>query len=130
EVGTAAGVVGLTGTKGWIRVSLTHRGVRIGLLMAGAWALLYWVAHHQEVSFADGLRYVHEAQQIDRGDLAGGLLHAIDHPIHPLAIAATHALLGGEGPFAWQTAAQAAAVLALVLSVVPLYLLALALLDD
>jgi hypothetical protein len=99
-------------------------------LTAGAWALLYWIAHHREVSFADGLRYVHEAQQIDRGDLAGGLLHAIDHPLHLLAIAGAHSLLGGEGPFAWQAAAQAASVLALVLSILPLYLLALELFDD
>jgi hypothetical protein len=104
-------------------VSLTHRVARNIGLMAAALAFLYWIDHHAEVSFADGLRYVREAQQLDRGDYAGGLLRAIDHPLHPLAIAAAHALIGGAGPYDWQTAAQAAAVLALVLAVVPIYLL-------
>ena len=105
-------------------MSLLQRGAVIGLLAAGASALLFWASHHQEVTFADGLRYVREAQLVESGDLAGGLLRATDHPAHPLAIAAAHAVLGGIGPYAWQTAAQVAAVLALVLAVVPVYLLA------
>src|SRR4051794_5836490 len=99
-------------------LSITRQVFRIGFLTAGAAALLFWVSHHAEVSFADGLRYVREAQRIDRGDYKGGLLYAIDHPVHPLAIAAVHKFIGGEGPFTWQTAAQAAAVIALVLAVV------------
>jgi hypothetical protein len=99
--------------------------------MAGAAALLYWVAHHAEVSFADGLRSVRQAQSIERGDLAGGLWRAIDHPMHPLAIAAAHRLTrGGDDPFAWEAAAQVASALALVLAVIPLYLLALELFGD
>jgi hypothetical protein len=51
--------------------------------------------------------------------------------MHPLAIAAAHrAIGGGDGPMAWQTAAQAASVLALALAAVPVYLLALDLFDD
>jgi hypothetical protein len=68
---------------------------------------------------------------VDRGDVGGGVWRAIDHPMHPLAVAAVHLVLGGgDGPFAWQAAAQAAAVLALVLAAAPLYLLALELFDD
>lgn len=112
-------------------MSLTSRIVRIGALMAAAAALLYWTSHHAEVSFADGLRYVREAQRIDRGDYAGGLLRATDHPLHPLAIAAAHrALDGGPAPHDWKTAAQAAAVVALVLAVAPLYLLGRDLFQD
>lgn len=111
-------------------MSLTSRVARVGLMMAAAGALLFWVTHHAEVSFADGLRYMREAERIDRGDYSGGLLRAIDHPMHPLAIAAAHALTGGLGPYDWQTAAQAAAVAALVLSVVPIYLLGRDLFDD
>ncbi len=118
-------------------MSLTKRVARIGLLTAAAAALMYWTNHHAEVTFADGLRYIREAQQIDRGDLAGGLLRAVDHPAHPLAIVAAHRALidrtgpyGGQGPYDWQTAAQAASALALVLTVLPLYLLARDLFDD
>jgi len=112
-------------------VSLIARVARIGLLTAAAAAFLYWSSHHAEVSFADGLRYIREAQRIDRGDYAGGLLRATDHPVHPLAIAAAHRLLGGDpGPYDWQTAAQAAATAALVLAVVPLYLLGRDLFED
>ena len=118
-------------------MSLTKRVARIGILMAAAAALLYWINHHAEVSFADGLRYVREAQQIDRGDLAGGLLRAVDHPMHPLAVVAAHRALidrkgpyEGQSPYDWQTAAQAASALAMVLTVLPLYLLARDLFDD
>src|SRR4051794_16366321 len=99
--------------------------------MGAAAALVYWSAHHTEVTFADGLRYIREAQRIDRGDYAGGLLDATDHPVHPLLIAAAHRLIDPDpGPFAWQTAAQAAAAAALVLAVVPLYLLGRDLFED
>lgn len=111
-------------------MSLKNPGVRVGLLMAGAAALLFWASHHTEVSFADGLRYVREADRIDRGDLAGGTLRATDHPVHPLAIAAAHRLLGGDGQYAWQYAAQAVAAAALVLAVLPIYLLGRDLFDD
>ena len=118
-------------------MSLTKQVARIGLLTAAAAALMFWINHHAEVTFADGLRYIREAQQIDRGDLAGGLLRAVDHPMHPLAIVAAHRALidrtgpyEGQSPFDWQTAAQAASALALVLTVLPLYLLARDLFDD
>jgi hypothetical protein len=112
-------------------VSFLSRAVRIGVLMAAAGALTYWSAHHAEVTFADGLRYVHEAQRIESGDYAGGILRATDHPVHPLAIAAAHRLLDPDpGPYAWQAAAQAAAAVALVLAVVPLYLLGRDLFED
>ena len=112
-------------------MSLTARVARIGLLMVAAAAALNWMSHHAEVSFADGLRYIRAAQRIDRGDTAGGLLNSIDHPIHPLVIAAAHHLLDqSQGPYAWQAAAQAAATVALVLAVVPLYWLGRDLFED
>ncbi len=86
-------------------MSLTKRVARIGFLMVAATGLLYWINHHAEVTFADGLRYIREAQQIDRGDLAGGLLRAVDHPIHPLAIVAAlslRPLTAGIGPYEGQ----------------------------
>ncbi|MGE3818547.1 MAG: glycosyltransferase family 39 protein [Isosphaeraceae bacterium] len=104
-------------------MSITRQGARIGLLMAATAALLYWASHHAEVAFPDGVRFVRQAERIDRGDLAAGLWQSIDHPMHPLAIAAAHQVLKGEGPYAWQTAAQAASVVMLVLAVVPIYLL-------
>lgn len=96
----------------------------VGLIVVAA-GLLGWLAFHTEVLFADGLRYVHHAQKIEAGDLAGGLFRSIDHPAYPLAIAAARPIVGGgSGPLAWQHAAQAASILAALLLVIPLYLIA------
>src|SRR5262245_47887102 len=93
--------------------------------MAGAAGLLGWLAGHTAICYADGLRYMAQAQRIDRGAWAEGLVGSVDHPIYPLAVAAAHRLVGGEGPAAWQAAGQVAAVVAGVLLVVPVYLIAL-----
>lgn len=111
-------------------MSRNSLGVRMAVLMAGAAVLLFWVSHHTEATSADGLRYVREAQRIAQGDFTGGLLHAIDHPAHSLAIAAVHAVFQGDDPFAWQTAAQVASTIALVLTVIPLVLLSREFFDD
>ncbi len=106
-------------------MSLQHHLVRIGLLMSAAAVLLIWLASRTEVMFADGLRNVAQAQAIDQGSWSAAVARAVDHPAYPLAIAAVHRLSGGNGPIAWQAAAQAASVLAGVLLVIPLYLFAL-----
>ena len=112
-------------------MSHLSRIARIGFLTVAAAAYFYWTSHHAEVSFADGLRYIREAQTIKRGDYAGGLLNAVDHPVHPILIALAHRWIDPDpGPYAWQTAAQAVATLALVLAVVPLYLLGRDLFED
>jgi hypothetical protein len=92
------------------------------MLLAGA--LLGWLAAHTEVLFADGLRYIRQAQKLDRGSWTEGLLRAVDHPVYPLEIVVAHRLIGGEGPESWQAAAQAAAIAAGILLVAPLYLVA------
>ncbi len=98
---------------------------RVLLLMVAAGGWLAWKADHAAIVFADSLRYIHQAQQIDGGDAVHALFHAIDHPAYPLAVAAAHRMLGGTSPEAWQVAGQAASVVAGVLLVVPLYLVAL-----
>lgn len=106
----------------------SQHGVRISLLMILAALLFGWLAAHTEILFADGLRYIAQAQRIAHGSWKEGLLGSVDHPIYPLAIAACHDGLGvggDESPEAWQAAAQVASVLAGVLLVVPLYLVGL-----
>jgi hypothetical protein len=85
-------------------------------------ALLWWLAARTDVFFADGLRYINQARAIEQGAWAQALVRSVDHPIYPMAIAAMHGLLGGHDPRAWQTAAQAAAAIAGVLLVIPIYL--------
>jgi hypothetical protein len=106
-------------------MSLAPHLRRLIALMVVAGGVLVWLAAHAEVLFADGLRYIRHAQQIERGDVAGGLFRAMDHPLYPLEIVAVHKVLGGEGPLAWQRAAQVASILAAVLLTIPLYLISL-----
>lgn len=103
----------------------TQHGVRVALLMAMAAALLAVIAARTDILFADGLRYVAQAQRIDQGAWREGLLKAVDQPVYPLAIALAHGARGDDSPTSWQVAAQAASVCAGVLLVVPLYLIAL-----
>jgi 4-amino-4-deoxy-L-arabinose transferase-like glycosyltransferase len=106
-------------------VSLIQHGLRVGLLMAGVAGLLGWLNYHSEVTFADGLRYIRQADQLERGAWSDGLVKSVDHPLHPMAIASAHWALGGEGPVSWQRAAQVVSISSSILLVIPLYLLAL-----
>lgn len=104
--------------------SMQH-ATRIGLLMLAVTALLGWELYHIEATFADGLRYIHRAEQFERETLARGVVQGIDHPLHPLGIAAMHRILGGTGPSSWQRAALALCLVSAVLLVIPTYLLTL-----
>jgi hypothetical protein len=103
---------------------------RLLILLAGSILWVGWVVEHSEPSSNVGLRYIHQAEQIDRGAWRDGLFKGIDHPLHPLAIVAAHRLIGGVGPGAWQQAALLLGFTAVVLLVIPIYLLALELFDD
>jgi hypothetical protein len=98
--------------------------------MVVAAALLGWELRHTETTFADGLRYIHRAEKISTGACEVGLSQGIDHPLHPLAIAAAHRLLGGSSPASWQRAALALCAVCAVLMVVPTYLLSLELFGE
>jgi 4-amino-4-deoxy-L-arabinose transferase-like glycosyltransferase len=100
-----------------------HAG-RMGLLMVATAVLLTWALRHNEACFADGLRYIRQAEQIDRGAWRDALVNSIDHPLHPLGIVMARGLVGGDGPVAWQRAAVGLAFGCVVLLVIPLYLLA------
>ncbi|MDB5349147.1 MAG: hypothetical protein JWN86_394 [Planctomycetota bacterium] len=108
----------------------TQHGARIGALIVLAAGLLGWLSANTAIFFDDGLRYIGQAQGIARGSVKDGLLHAVDHPAYPAAIALSHALIGGETPQAWQTAAQAASALIGLMLIVPLYLVALELFGE
>lgn len=87
---------------------------------------LGFLAARTDILFADGLRYIDQARHIERGDLPGGLLGAVDHPAYPAAIAlARHGVGMADTPEAWQAASQWASGIAGVLLVIPLYLIAL-----
>ncbi len=88
---------------------------RLGLLLVAASALLSWLIAHTDVFFADGLRYIGQAKTIGHGSWNQGLVHSVDHPIYPTAIAVVHRVLGGNDPRDWQTAAQVAAAISGVL---------------
>ena len=88
-------------------------------------AFLGWGVLHTETSFADGLRYIHQAERIEAGSWRAGALQGRDHPLHPLLIAVVHRLTGGDGPASWQRAALWLSFSCTVLLVLPTYLLGL-----
>ncbi len=96
---------------------------RLLLLLAGSALLLGWVIKHSEPTSNVGLRYIEEARQIERGGWGEGLYRGIDHPLHPLGIAAAHRLFDGDSPGSWQRAALLFSFASAVLLVVPIYLL-------
>jgi 4-amino-4-deoxy-L-arabinose transferase-like glycosyltransferase len=98
---------------------------RIGPLMAAAALLLGWEIYHTEATFADGLRYIHRAERLEAESWKSAVISGVDHPAHPLGIAAAHRVLGGSGPASWQRAAIALCFASAVLLVIPTYLLAL-----
>jgi 4-amino-4-deoxy-L-arabinose transferase-like glycosyltransferase len=104
---------------------MIQHGTRVALLMAGAAVLFLWLNFHSEVTFADGLRYIDQAERIDRGAWSDGVVRAVDHPLHPLAIVAAHRVMGSEGPVSWQHAAQFASITAAILLAIPIYLVVL-----
>jgi len=109
--------------------TLQH-AARAGLLMGVAAALLGWELRHTETSFADGLRYIHKAEKIESGTWRDALLEGIDHPLHPLEIAAVHHVLGGSGPASWQRADFVLCFTCAIVLVIPIYLLSLELFGD
>jgi 4-amino-4-deoxy-L-arabinose transferase-like glycosyltransferase len=111
-------------------VTKFQHAARMGLLMAVAAALLGWELRHKETSFADGLRYIHQAERIQAATWRDGLVKGIDHPFHPLAIAAVHRVLGGSDPASWQVAALLLCFTSAVLLVIPIYLLTLELFGE
>ncbi len=96
---------------------------RLVLLVAGSALLLGWVIKHSEPTSNVGLRSIQQARQIERGGLREALYRGIDHPLHPLLIAATHRLFDGDSPASWQRAALLFSFASTVLLVVPIYLL-------
>jgi hypothetical protein len=106
-------------------VTTMQHTARVALLMASAAALLGWELRHTEATFADGLRYLHRAERIERGNWTDGVLQGIDHPLHPLGIVAARRVIGGTGPGSWERAALALCFVCAVLLVIPTYLLAL-----
>ncbi len=107
-----------------------QHATRMGLLMAVAAVLLGWVLQHKETNFADGLRYIHRAEKIQAANWRDGLIKGIDHPLHPLLIAAVHRALGGVDPASWQVAALLLCFTSAVLLVIPIYLLTLELFGE
>jgi Dolichyl-phosphate-mannose-protein mannosyltransferase len=103
---------------------------RLLLLLAGSGLLLGWVIKHSEPSTSIGLRYIEQAEQIERGGLREVLYRGIDHPLHPLGIAVAHRLFDSKSPASWQRAALLFAFVSAVLLVIPVYLLGRELFGD
>jgi 4-amino-4-deoxy-L-arabinose transferase-like glycosyltransferase len=108
----------------------TRHFVRITVLMLGSAVMLGWIVKHRAPDRNVGLRSIHQAEQIDRGLWRAGLVGGADHPLHPLLIVAAHRFVGGDSPGSWQRAALFLCFAAVVLLVIPVYLLALELIGE
>ncbi|MDE2508008.1 MAG: glycosyltransferase family 39 protein, partial [Planctomycetota bacterium] len=107
-------------------MSIRQHAARVALLMAVSAGMQAWLVAHTEILFADGLRYIAQARQLDEGHWSDALVRAVDHPVYPAAVAAVHrGLIDGSSPQDWQLSAQAASALFGVLIVIPIYLVGL-----
>lgn len=111
-------------------LSFDRHVIRIILIMVFAAGILGWTAARTPVIWADGLRYIGQAKEIEQGVSKEVLSRAVDHPAYPVAIASVHRLIGRPTPASWQLAAQLAAVISGILLVIPLYLVALELFGE
>ena len=100
-----------------------NHAVRILLLLTGSTLLLGWVIKHSEPTSNVGLRYIEQGRQIERDGWREVVYQGIDHPLHPLGIAAAHRLFDGDSPGSWQRAALLFSLTSAVLLVIPIYLL-------
>ena len=107
-----------------------NHALRILLLLAGSTLLLGWVIKHSEPTSSIGLRYIEQAQRVEAGGWREVLYSGIDHPLHPLGIAAAHRLFDGDSPASWQRAALLFSFVSAVLLVIPIYLVALELFGE
>jgi hypothetical protein len=107
-----------------------HRAHRILLLLAGSALLLGWVTRHSEPTTSVGLRYIQQAQQVEGGGWREVIYRGVEHPLHPLLIAAAHHLFDGDSPASWQRAALLVSFASCVLLVIPIYLVALELFGE
>jgi hypothetical protein len=98
--------------------------------MAAAAVLLGWVISHSEPTFADGLRYIQQAERFDKEGWLNGVAGGVDHPLHPLGIALTHRLTGGSTPASWQWSALVLSCTCAIFLVIPVYLLTLELFGE
>lgn len=104
---------------------------RIALLTLFAGVLTAWVLRHSEASAGDGLRSIEEARQIGKGSIAQTIAESVDHPLHPLGVAATHRLFfRGDSPTSWQRAALLLSFVLILAWIPPLYLLTLELFGE
>ncbi len=110
-------------------MSKPKHAISIISLMIVVTAPLGFLVGRADVIFADGVRYIGQAERIAGGSWSDGFFRSIDHPLYPLLIAIVHGILGDRGADSWQIAAQGASVLSAVLLVIPLYLLIVELFD-
>jgi hypothetical protein len=104
--------------------------LRILLLLTGSTLLLGWVIKHSEPTSNVGLRYIEQARQIGADGWRDVVCQGIDHPLHPLGIAAAHRLFDGDSPGSWQRAALLFSFASAVALVLPVYLLGRELFGD
>lgn len=100
----------------------------VALLLCLAGIVQIVVIGRAVVPAIDAVRFVGVAQAIERQGLAPAVRQQREEPLFAASVWATHALLrhvADDAPGLWATAAQAAAAVALALSVVPVYFIAL-----
>lgn len=101
--------------------------VAVGLLALSS-LVQSWCVGRSVVPALDAVRYVAEAQRIERDGFRAALHEGMQRPLFPVAMALVHRTIqdcGYRGDDAWRWSAQLAAALPLVLSVVPVYGLAI-----
>jgi hypothetical protein len=103
---------------------------RILLLIVCSALLVAWVIKHSEPTTSLGLRYIQQAQHVEEGGWRKVFYSGVEHPLHPVLIAAAHRLFDGDSPASWQRAALLVSFTSAILLVIPIYLVALQLFGE
>lgn len=100
----------------------------IAVLLALAACVQTWIVLRAVTPAQDAVRYVRIAKVMERSGVVETIRDRPEPPLYPLSILATHRLLFGTAATPsseWAVSAQIAAAAALVLTVIPLYVLLL-----
>jgi hypothetical protein len=114
-------------------MAMKRPAIHIALLLAASALLQAWIVSRAVTPAQDAVRYARIAQAMARDGWLATVRDEPEHPLFPTLVLAADGLLGRlrpDAPDRWASAVQLAAIVPLVLAVVPVYFLLRGLFDE